>query len=437
MRRHAALIALAAALEPAIASAQTVPAQREPLQLATLQRDALMADPRVRELQLLDEQTALRLRNIEVERLPAVSALGQAQYQSDVPRPPVTLPATQLLFAAPHETIDASLRVDQRIVDPAAGARLALTRAELAESQSRVHSALFPLRQEVSDTFFSAALLQEQINALAATIADVEARLRETNARVREGAALAADAAAIEATLLQHRQREDELRAGRAAALDRLGRLTHREIANGDTLAVPELADAVAGARQRMETVRARPEYEQFARARDRAARQQDVASAGDRPQVSAFGRVGYGRPGLNFISDQFETYALAGVQLQWKAWTWGSSARERSALALQQSIVDAEEAAFTDSLRRATISDDATIDRLEQALTLDDRIITLRETVDRTTRVRFSEGVVTASEYLDRTTELLGAQLDRARHRVELAQARARLLTTLGLEVQ
>jgi outer membrane protein TolC len=50
---------------------------------------------------------------------------------------------------------------------------------------------------------------------------------------------------------------------------------------------------------------------------------------------------------------------------------------------------------------------------------------------------VRFSEGVVTASEYLDRTTELLGAQLDRARHRVELAQARARLLTTLGLEVQ
>jgi hypothetical protein len=43
----------------------------------------------------------------------------------------------------------------------------------------------------------------------------------------------------------------------------------------------------------------------------------------------------------------------------------------------------------------------------------------------------------VTASEYLDRNTERLRAELDRARHQVELAQARARLLTMLGLEVQ
>ena len=50
---------------------------------------------------------------------------------------------------------------------------------------------------------------------------------------------------------------------------------------------------------------------------------------------------------------------------------------------------------------------------------------------------MRFQEGVVTASEYLDRNTEWLAAQFARGRHRVELAQARARLLTTLGLEVR
>src|SRR5262249_49704981 len=150
------------------------------------------------------------------------------QYQSDVPRPPLTLPSGQPLFSAPHETYDASLRVDQRVVDPAAGARLALARAELAESQMRVRTALFPLRLEVNDAFFTAAPPQEQINALAATIADVDARLGETTARVREGTAIPADAAAIEATLLQHRQREDELRASRGAALGRLSSLTGR-----------------------------------------------------------------------------------------------------------------------------------------------------------------------------------------------------------------
>ena len=46
-------------------------------------------------------------------------------------------------------------------------------------------------------------------------------------------------------------------------------------------------------------------------------------------------------------------------------------------------------------------------------------------------------EGVTTAADYLDRRTEWLAAQFARARHRVELAYAQARLLTTLGLEVQ
>ena len=81
--------------------------------------------------------------------------------------------------------------------------------------------------------------------------------------------------------------------------------------------------------------------------------------------------------------------------------------------------------------------SDLATIDRLREALALDDRIVMLREQVERSTQARFQEGVVTASEYLDRSTELLQARFARAGHQVELAQASARLLTTLGLEVR
>ena len=81
--------------------------------------------------------------------------------------------------------------------------------------------------------------------------------------------------------------------------------------------------------------------------------------------------------------------------------------------------------------------ADLAAIDHLEASLPTDDRIVSLRESIDRSARVRLGEGVITASEYLDRRTEWLTAQFERARHRVELAQARARVLTTLGLEVQ
>ena len=417
--------------------AAAAPLGAQPLQLPVLQREALERDARVKELELLEAQSVLRARNIEAERLPSVSVLGQAQYQSDVPMPPALLPGGQPLFSPSKDTYDASVRVDQRLFDPSSSARMALERATLAESQARVRTTLFTLKTEVSESFFAVALLQEQLGALKATIDDLEGRLRETTARVREGAALAGEAAAVEATLLQQRQRADEIRSARAAALARLAALTGHAIADDATVVLPELGDAVAEARRGLDRLRARPEYEQFDRARDRATRQQALAAALDRPQLSAYGRAGYGKPGLNFINDQFETYALGGVQLQWKAWTWGTSGREREALGLQQSIVGAEEAAFTDGLRRAIQPDLAAIDRLQTTLAADDRIVALREAIQRASRVRLTEGVIVASDYLDRELETLTAEFDRARHRVELAQARARVLTTLGLEVQ
>jgi len=429
-------LAVARGLVVASVLVASAPAAAQTLQLSELQRQAQQRDARAKEIELLDAQSTLRVRNIEAERLPSVSLLGQAQYQSDVPTPPPFLPGGQPLFLPSKDSYDASLRVDQRLVDPASSARLAVERATLAESQARVRTTLFALRTEVNDSFFAVALLQEQLGVVAATIVDLEGRLREMSARVREGAALAGEAAAIEATLLQQRQRADEIRAARAAALTRLAALAGHAIAEEATVSLPDLGDAVAEARRGLGQLRARPEYVQFDRTRDRVARQQSLAAALDRPQLSAFGRAGYGKPGLNVIGDQFETYALGGVQLQWRAWTWGSSGREREALGLQQSIVAAEEAAFTDGLRRAIQLDLATIDRLQDTLASDERIVSLRDGIQRAARVRLSEGVIVASDYLDRELERQSAEFDRTRHSVELAQARARVLTMLGLEV-
>src|SRR5262249_59482420 len=126
----------------------------EPLELPAPQRQALEADARAKEIDLLNAQTDLRVRNIEAEHYPAVSVLGQAQLQSDVPTPPPFLPGGQPLFVPPKDTYDVSVRVDQRIYDPGSSARLALAHADLAESQARVRSSLHALRTEVNESFF-------------------------------------------------------------------------------------------------------------------------------------------------------------------------------------------------------------------------------------------------------------------------------------------
>jgi outer membrane protein TolC len=415
----------------------SVAAQGRMVELGSLQQAAIDTDPRMQQLALLNAQTNLRLRNISTQRLPTVSVDGHAQYQSDVAHLATSLPGVSALFLPPKDTFDGGIRLDQRVFDTTVSAQSALERAQLAENQARVRATLFALRQQVNDAFFAAAALQARAGALAATIEDLNARLRELTARVEEGTALGADAAAIEATLLQRQQDADDLQASRRAALDRLATLTGQPIANTDTLVLPDVAAAVVQARQSQSTLRARPEYEQFARTRDRLVRQQELTAAQERPRLSTYGRVGYGKPGLNFAQSQFETYAFGGLRLQWNAWTWGSGAREREALAIQQQIVAADEAAFARSVTTAIEGDESAIDRLQRTLAADERIVMLREQVDRATQLRLQEGVVTASEYLGRNAELLQARFARVGHEVELAQAGARLLTTLGLEVR
>lgn len=433
----AALITLSAFAAPVARAQQASADAARGLQLAALQQAAVDADPRFAQLRLQQAQTELRLGNIAAERKPSLSGEGQVQLQSDVPTPPPFVPGGNPLFLPPKDTYDAHFLVEQRVYDASIQPRMDVERAQLAESQARVRVALFALRQEVSDAFFAAALIDARAGSLRAAIASLEARLRETQARVREGVALGADAAAVEATLLRRRQDEAELRINRATALARLSALTRQAIPEDASLELPDLQARVSEVRTSIEATRARPEYEQFARTRERLSRQQDAVATQTQARVSAFGRVGYARPGLNIISDQWELYGLVGLQLRWKPFDWNTEGREREALAIQSQIIAADEAAFTRTIERSTDADIRAIDRLTETVALDDRIVALREQVDSSTDTRFRENVVTASEYLDRNTELLDARFARAAHRVELAQAAAKLLTTLGLEVR
>jgi outer membrane protein TolC len=120
---------------------------------------------------------------------------------------------------------------------------------------------------------------------------------------------------------------------------------------------------------------------------------------------------------------------------VHWSPWTWGNTARDRQAASLQQEIIATNEQAFARGLRRGVQQSLATMARLDSTLALDDRIIALRERIESEARIRLREGVITAAEYVDRNTDLLTARLLRTQHRIELAQARATYLTTLGVE--
>jgi outer membrane protein TolC len=400
------------------------------LKLPDLQNAALQNDPRDRTIHLLQQQSNLRLGNIRAERLPSIAVNGQAQYQSTTFTLPITLPGVN--FPTPkRDTYDAHVDAREPLFDATRGARIDLERAQLAESQARVSTSLYTLRQSVNDAYFNALLLQERADIERTNITDLEAQLKVAQARVREGTALRSEAATLAAALIARRQSLDEIQSNRRAAINVLADLTGRSIGDSVRLAIP--ASATATSRVNADSLDARPEVVQFQKARAALEAQRAVVAKKDLPRVSAFGRAGYGRPGLNPLSRQFESYWIAGLQLDWAPLSWGSNSRDRQALAIQGEIVANDEAAFRQGIVRGLETDLASIDRLSHVIASDDSIIALRETILQETRARYRESVITSAEYVDRQTDLLAAQIARATHRVQLAEAYARLETTTG----
>ncbi len=428
---------LASTLAVAAIAMTSLPlAAQDTLRLDQLQASAQRRDPRGRQLDLLSAQTAQRLRGLTTERFPQLSLSGEATHQSDVTAVPITTP-TGAPPQPPKDRWQAVATIQQMLYDGGSvSGRRAVERARLAESRESVRVVQYRLRAEVDAAFFSAFLLQERGQELDALAEDLGTRLGVMRARVREGAALRGDVAAIDAEQLRTQQLVAEVRAGRRAALAMLTELTGLPVSEQHVLVLPDLGAVVTRTRAAADAgdVRDRPEFSQFARARERIGREAALTAVERRPRLYVFGQGGYGRPGLDQFNTEPDEFWIAGVRMEWRLWNWGADRRQRDALRLQQRIVQTEENALADALTRSVQGDLENMTRLDTALAIDARIIALRFQVERQARSQFDEGAITATEYVEVRTDLLEARLDRERHRVELVQSRARYLTTLGV---
>jgi outer membrane protein TolC len=420
-------------LLPALLLTASTLAAQDTVRLGPLHAAATERDPRVRQLALQLSASEARLRNLDAERLPQLRLTGQATRQSEVPSLPISLPGGMTPPVPPKNHYEVRGEVEQRVYDAGALARRRdIERARLAEARAEVGAALFGVREEVNQSFFAALLLQAQLAELGTLEADLEARLAQARVRVREGAALRSQAYTVEAELLKARQQRAELEANRRAALAVLSSLTGRSIGAADVLAAPPLGDEVA----RAADAAGRPERAVFGARRERLRREAALAGTRGRPQVQAFGQLGLGRPGLDQFRRDIHEFWIVGVRLRWTPWDWGVVRREQQVLGLQQQVVDTEEEAFAERVRRSTLDEVETMRRLESVLASDDELVALRERIAREALTRFGEGVMTAAEYVDVRNDVQEARIVRERHRVELAHARARYLTTLGADL-
>lgn len=418
----------------ALALSATAEAQ-DTLHVAELQESALRSDPRAEQSRLLRSAGDLRVAVIGSERLPQLTVNGWASHQSDLTQPSVLNPSAGFPVL-PLDRWQSTLDADQVLYDGGEiSRRRDLERARSAESEAEVGVALYSLRSEVNTAFFSAFLLQQRSAEYEALVTDLDARLAAVRARVEAGTALGREAAEVEAERVRATLQRDEAEATRRASLAILSDLVGRTV---DTTAVlvlpsdePERSHPMSPAG--VTALRLRPEFERFRQTRLRLGREAALAGTENLPRLSAFGQAGVGLPGLDQFRTTSDAFWQAGVRVKWNPWTWRSAGRTAEALRMQQQVVDRDELALARSLSRQVMSNLEDIKRLAAALADDEHVVALRTEIERQARAQHDEGAITTADYVETRTDVLEARLALQRHRVELAQARATYLTTLG----
>jgi outer membrane protein TolC len=296
-----------------------------------------------------------------------------------------------------------------------------------------VRVALHALRDAATDAFFAAQLTFSRAVTLQRTIDAIQARRELLLQRVEQGAALRSEAAALDAEWLRLIQEFREADADHRTAVRVLTLLTGLEIAPYSEMESPGDALAFADDVTSVDTA-GRPEFQRYASARNRAVAESRLAAAGALPAVRLFGQAGVGRPDpFRPFENSVDPFAVVGVRAAWTVFDWGRSRRQAEAAMLQARVVESEAEAFASTLERAVLDARADIRRLVDSAELDDQVVDLREQVLAVAQAQFEEGVLNAAEYADRLLDLQEARLTRDRHRIELAYARARVLSALG----
>ena len=116
-------------------------------------------------------------------------------------------------------------------------------------------------------------------------------------------------------------------------------------------------------------------------------------------PRFSLFVQGGYGKPGLNMLSNDFEFFAIGGARLNWNFGNLYSSKNESGLLANNKSMTGVQQETFVFNANLQLTQAWHEIQKAKELIQTDDEIINLRHRVKTAGESKYANGVYTVND--------------------------------------
>ncbi len=189
----------------------------------------------------------------------------------------------------------------------------------------------------------------------------MDSKLKEVRSAVENGVQLSSNADALEAEIMRIDQQLMETRSDHATAFQMLSELTSTEIPESSRLLLPIINITSFTFENK------RFENELFDIQRSRTIMMKNMITTKWNPKFYAFGQLGYGRPGFNFLSNDFTPWWIFGAKLTWNFFNWNQNKNEKKIFDVQNDIIRTQQETFDKNLRISAEKDLSEIVKLTE----------------------------------------------------------------------
>lgn len=402
-------------------------AQENTIRLQDCYENMLINYPLANQGEIFAQTNQLNIKNLKVGWLPNTELNARATYQSDVFALEIDLPISIDLPEVSKDQYKATVDINQLVYDwGRIKSAKQLENTNLKVNQQNTQVKLNKIKEQINRFYFAILILQRNEELLNVMLNDLETKEKTVESGVKNGVLLNSDLSALKAEKIKVRQSINEIKNQRFAAIDVLSEITGINMEYKSEFEIPEYEIDNSGSLSR-------PELILFNYQREKLDATSTLVSKQNKPTVFAFTQLGYGKPGLNMTSDQFDSYYYVGLGLNWKFWDWSKTKREKQIISLNKDLISTQENTFSKQINVALKNEFAKIEIYRDAIKSDKEIIKLREEVTESARSKLSNGVITSTDYITELSKETQAKINYETHKIQLVQSKVNYLYIKG----
>ena len=373
--------------------------------------------PNLKQSELWKEISSLKQENHGTNYLPQITLNGQISYQSEVIT--INLPAAGISIpAVTKDRYNAYAELQQTIWDGGISkSNKTLEEAILKSNLSQLEVELYKLNEQVAQAFFTSLVVDQQKAVIEAQIKTLNERLKLIESGIKNGVLENSAALVVQAEILSMTQNTVQLDAAKSASAQMLSILTGVTFTESSDFSYNTVT-------ANFNSAFIRPELNLFANQRNQLGTQQGLLGKTRNPKLYGFGQLGYGKPGLNMLLNEFKGYYMFGVGVSWNAFDWKNTTRQKQVLQLQQEMIQSQEATFIQNIQLLLVQQKEQISKIETMLGNDQKMVALRSDITKAAASKLENESITASDYIQELQAETVAKLNYELRKIQLNEA-------------